>query len=72
MEVKYKFPRQEFVTEPTLLLDHLKEILGPVGSSVMERLIVREIRTAFSLDFKSNLPISTVISEARKKFLDIS
>ncbi|MFI5421558.1 MAG: hypothetical protein ACHQ1H_11375, partial [Nitrososphaerales archaeon] len=47
IEKTYNMRREAFVTKPLVIIDHLEQILGPTGSAVVERLMVREIRKAF-------------------------
>ncbi len=69
---KYHLPREQFASRPAEIIEHLEEILGPTGSAVVERLIVREIRNKFGLEFRGNMKLSVVIQEARSKFLDVA
>ena len=73
-QVKEKFSLQNtnFVTNPELLIELLAEILGPAGSSFISQLLVREIKKSFDLRDDRTLPLSTVIQDARRKFLDAS
>ncbi len=69
---KYDLPKEQFASRPTEIIEHLEEILGPTGSSVVERLIVREIRNMFGLEFRENVSLSEAIQQARARFLKVS
>ena len=72
METKYHLSRQVAAVKPELVIELLRIILGPTGSSLIERLIVREIRITFELNFGGNSTLEAVMKEARQKFLDVS
>jgi hypothetical protein len=72
IEEKYHVPRGQIPTKPKEAIEYLRAILGATGYSFVEKLIVREIQKMFGLEFKGNLPLTSAISEARKKFLNIS
>jgi hypothetical protein len=67
-----RLPTDLLSFKPDEVIESLRSILGPFGSSFVEKTIVREIRREFSLEFEENLPLSSAIESARKKFLDIS
>jgi len=69
---KYHLPKEQFASRPAEIIQHLEEILGPTGSSVVERLIVREIRIKFGLEFRENVNLSEAIQQARTKFLNVA
>lgn len=69
---KHDLPREQFAIRPSEVIKHLEEILGPTGSSLVERLIVREIRTEFALEFREGVSLSEAIQQARTKFLDVT
>jgi hypothetical protein len=68
---KYKLPIDQIAVKPEEVIEHLRAILGPGGSSVIERLIVREIRNVFGLEFRKGVSLSEAIQEARTKFLNV-
>ena len=70
IENRFHIPRDEFASRSPEIIDHLKQILDIGGSSMLERLIVREIRKEFKLDYQKDLPLASVIQEARSKFLN--
>ncbi|MFI5419990.1 MAG: hypothetical protein ACHQ1H_03395 [Nitrososphaerales archaeon] len=72
IEKKHNLPREQFVTKPKVIIEYLDELLGPNGSAVLERLIVREVRKAFGLKDERNLPLSNIIEDAKRKFMDVS
>ena len=52
------------------LVKHLRVFLGPSGSAVVERLIVKEIVATFKLSASmSDYSLEQVVEEARKVFL---
>jgi hypothetical protein len=67
---RYKLPVDQFSKRPEEVIDHLREILGPGGSSMVEVLIVKEIREEFSLEPNNKAGLRMTIEDARKKFLD--
>ncbi len=72
MERKYHLSREILATKPEVVIELLRLILGPTGSSLIERLVVREIRIAFDLKLGGNSTLTDVMKEARQKFLDVS
>ena len=71
IEEKYKLPKERFASRPLAIIEYLDRHLGPTGSAVVERLIVREVRKAFNLDGEKNLQLSTVINDAKRKFMNV-
>ncbi|HVB11559.1 MAG TPA: hypothetical protein VNE86_00395 [Nitrososphaerales archaeon] len=70
IEKKFHFPREEFASKPIEFMKCLEELLGTSGSVIVERLIVREIRSAFNLRASpSNSTMEGAIAEAKKNFL---
>ncbi|MHB1868023.1 MAG: hypothetical protein ACYCPP_03660 [Nitrososphaerales archaeon] len=70
IENKFHFPREEFAAKPIEFMNCLKELLGNSGSVIIERLIVREIRSAFNLRVSpSNATMEGAVAEAKRKFL---
>jgi hypothetical protein len=69
---RYNLSEEEFSVRPEEIIDHLSEILGYVGSSVMEKLVIREIRKEFKLDSRTSNNLPVAIGEARIKFLSSS
>lgn len=70
IENKYHFPRDEFASRPLDFIRYLREFLGASGSAVIEKMVIREIISAFKL----NLPprdttFEKGLEEARKSFL---
>ncbi|MDA4131047.1 MAG: hypothetical protein OK457_09775 [Thaumarchaeota archaeon] len=59
----------KFATKPLELIGDLRDILGTAGSSIVEKLIVREIRRSFGLNFHNGVRLSDAIAEAKKAFL---
>jgi hypothetical protein len=72
IQQKYNLPREQITFKPREVIKHLEQILGATGSLFVEKLIIREIRNSFELEFECNIPLTTVIIEARKKFLNVS
>ncbi len=72
IEERFQLPKDEFASRPEDVIEDLREILGPTGSSSVERLIVKEIRKEFGLDSSDQAALSVVINEARRKFLHIA
>jgi hypothetical protein len=72
IEREYGLSKEEMASKPEVVIEHLRQILGPAGTALVERLIVREIRKDFGLDFKENLPLSTALRQARTKFLNVA
>jgi hypothetical protein len=72
MERRYHLSKETFLVNPEAVIESLREFLGPIGSSLVERLIIVEIRKEFKLEFRENLPLSKVIDEARAKFLNVA
>jgi len=72
IQQKYHLDKEEIPFKPEEVIERLREILGPTGSSFVERILAREIRNEFQLDFKEGRPLSAVIKEAKEKFLDVS
>lgn len=64
-------PKEEFASRPTEIIEHLQEILGATGSALVERLIVREIRKEFLLDGSNSAALTSVINQARSKFMSV-
>jgi hypothetical protein len=67
-----RLPRDLLSFKPDEVIESLRQILGPTGSSFIEKLIVREISCEFALEFEDNQPLHSAIESARKKFLDVS
>jgi len=59
----------KFATRPLELIENLREILGTAGSSIVEKLIIREIRLSFGLNLRHGTGLMQAISEAKKSFL---
>jgi hypothetical protein len=59
----------KFATRPQELITNLRQILGISGSTIVEKLILREIRTSFGLNLPAGVGLPQAISEARKAFL---
>jgi hypothetical protein len=59
----------ELQFKPLEVLKYLRLILGDVGYTFIEKLIVREIRMNFNLTPANVFDLQEVISQARKKFL---
>ena len=72
IENKNHISRETVATKPEVVIEYLRTILGPSGSSIVEKLIIREIRRTFGLEFAGNSSLTSVINEARQKFLDVS
>jgi hypothetical protein len=72
IEKQYSVPKEKIPFKPNEIIEYLRLILGPTGSSFVEKLIVGEIRNMFGLGFEGNMPLTTVIREARKKFLSVT
>jgi len=72
IEKKHNLPREQFVTKPIVIIEYLDELLGSTGSAILERLIVREVRKAFGLKDERNLPLSSIIEDAKRKFMGVS
>ena len=64
--------KEQFAAKPLEIIERLQAILGPTGSSVVDRLIVREIRNKFGLEFRENTSLSDAIQQARTKFLNVA
>lgn len=70
IEEKYKLPRQEFASRPLEMVKFLRTFLGPAGSAVVEKLIMKEIIASFDLTPSGqNSSLEWGIEEARKVFL---
>jgi hypothetical protein len=61
--------QKDFQSRPSIVIDHLKEMLGKTGSSLIEKLIIKEIKNSFGLMVEEEISMDFVIAEARKKFL---
>ena len=59
----------KFSARPQELIENLRQILGVSGSTIVEKLIMREIRTSFGLKLQNGITLSEAISDARKAFL---
>lgn len=70
IEKQYNIPKEEFVSKPAEIIEHLKKFLGATGSEFVEKLVVREIGKSFGLRFDVNTSLSIAINEARSKFLN--
>lgn len=72
IQEKHNLPIEQFPTHPLELIEHLKQILGENGSLIVEKLIAKEIRVEFGLEFESKEKLSVVIQDARSKFLNVA
>ena len=72
IERKFHVQKGELEHKPSEVIEHLQEILGPTGSSFVEKLLIREIRKEFDLEFEQEQSLDSVIAHARRKFLDVS
>lgn len=72
IEREYGLPREQMASRPEAVIEHLKDILGPTGYALVERLIVKEIRKDFSLDFRENMPLTAALKQAKSKFLNVA
>ncbi len=68
---KYKLPMEQIVVKPDEVIEHLQQILGPTGSSFVQKLIIREISNAFGLEFRAGVSLPDAIQQARTKFLNV-
>ena len=59
----------KFATRPQELIENLRQILGVSGSTIVEKLIIQEIRTSFGLKLQNGITLSEAISDARRTFL---
>lgn len=66
---KYGLESSEFESRPAELAERLHALLGDVGYSFVEKLIIREVCSTFGLAPKDGMRLSEAISEARKKYL---
>jgi hypothetical protein len=66
---KYGLDSAEFGSRPLEVANHLHDLLGDVGFSFIQKLIIREICTSFKLRPMDGVRLSEVVSEARKKYL---
>ena len=70
IEEKYKLPREEFASRPLELVKCLRTFLGPSGSTLVEKLIRKEIIASFALNPSgSSSSLEVMIEDARKVFL---
>ena len=60
----------DFQSKPNVMIDHLREILGVAGSSLIEKLIVKEIKASFDLKMNDSTSLAEAIDKARKKFFE--
>ena len=58
IQERYGITSKDFVLDPDILIDHLKELVGRTGSSLIELLIIREIKLSFKLDLREGADIS--------------
>jgi len=65
----YGLTQKDFQSRPSIVIDHLKEMLGKTGSSLIEKMIIKEIRKSFGLVLEESASMDFAISEAKKKFL---
>ena len=59
----------KFALRPQELIENLRHILGVSGSTIVEKLIVREIKASFGLQLRGGIELEEAIAEARKAFL---
>jgi hypothetical protein len=59
----------KFAMKPQDLIENLRQILGVSGSTIVERLIIQEIKSSFGLKLPAGINLPEAISEARKSFL---
>jgi hypothetical protein len=59
----------KFATRPKDLIENLRQILGVSGSTIVEKLIIREVRAAFGLQLRSDIQLEEAISDARNAYL---
>jgi len=59
----------QFRSRPLEVANCLHKILGDVGYSFIEKLIIREINATFNLQLRSGTSLTEAVSEAQKKFL---
>lgn len=70
VESRYGLPKEEFASRPLEFVKYLSEFLGATGSSIIEKLILKEIRSSFNLVQSSrNATLDGAIEEARQTFL---
>jgi hypothetical protein len=70
VQEKYKIPKEELSSRSSELIENLHTILGTSGTSLVERLIVREITKSFGLSEVTGTSIQGVVMKARTKFMN--
>jgi hypothetical protein len=59
----------KFAARPLDMVQNLRDILGVAGSSIVEKMILREINSSFGMHLSSEVTFPEAVSEARKAFL---
>jgi hypothetical protein len=66
---EFGLPSNQFQSRPLEVADGLHKILGDVGYSFVEKIILREIYKSFDLHLRNGTSLPEAVAEARKKFL---
>jgi hypothetical protein len=66
---KFHLNSTQFESRPLEVVDCLHKILGDVGYSFIQRLIVREIGRSFKMTLREGISLPEAVFEARKIFL---
>ncbi len=65
----YGLEPKQLRSRPLDVAEYLHEILGDVGYSFFEKLIIKEIKTVFNFSLRDGVSFGEVVAEARRKFL---
>jgi hypothetical protein len=69
---KYGAEADTMEGRPLVIFELLESVLGSVGTSLVERLTVREIKRSFGIELRDGVTLDEAINQAKKKFLDVS
>ena len=69
METVYGLKATEFRSKPLDVAENLHKILGDVGYSFLEKLMLHEIKSTFKVPLRDGIHLPEAVAEARKKFL---
>lgn len=68
MRVKAGLDESQLESRPLEVAVYLRGILGDLGYSFVEKLMVHEISVAFDVNLKKGISFEEAVYEARKKF----